>query len=82
MKPEMAKATSRARAGEMPIENLLLETDAPDQPLASHRGERNEPSRLPGVLAAIAALRNADPAVIAAATTANAERLFALPAPD
>ena len=69
-------------AAEMPIEHLLLETDAPDQPLASHRGERNEPSRLPGVLAAIAALRNADPAVIAAATTANAERLFALPAPD
>ena len=63
---------------EMPIEQLLLETDSPDQPLAGHRGERNEPARLPGVLEAIATLRKADPSAIAAATTANAERLFGL----
>ena len=30
----------------MPIEQLLLETDAPDQPGAGHRGERNEPAHL------------------------------------
>jgi TatD DNase family protein len=64
---------------EMPVEQLLLETDSPDQPLANHRGERNEPARLPGVVEAIAALRKADPSAIAAATTANAERLFGLP---
>jgi TatD DNase family protein len=62
----------------LPIEQLLLETDSPDQPLASHRGERNEPARLPGVLDVIARLRDAEPAAIAAATTANAERLFGL----
>jgi TatD DNase family protein len=67
---------------EMPIEQLLLETDSPDQPLASHRGERNEPARLPGVLEVIAALRKADPSAIASATTANAERLFRLPMLD
>jgi TatD DNase family protein len=62
----------------MPIEQLLLETDSPDQPLASHRGERNEPAHLVGVLDAIAGLRNNDRSAIAAATTANAERLFGL----
>ena len=65
----------------MPLEFLLLETDAPDQPDAGIRGQRNEPSRLATVLETVAALRDQDPADIAAATSANAERLFALPAP-
>jgi TatD DNase family protein len=60
----------------MPIEYLLLESDAPDQPSATHRGERNEPSYLPDVLHCIAQLRNEDPEHIAAATTANVRRLF------
>jgi len=64
----------------MPLEHLLLETDAPDQPDAGIRGQRNEPARLPQILQAIAQLRDEDPQAIAAATTANAERLFALPA--
>jgi TatD DNase family protein len=60
----------------MPIEYLLLESDAPDQPGAAHRGQRNEPSYLPDVLRCIAQLRNEDPEHIAAATTANVQRLF------
>ncbi len=60
----------------MPIEYLLLETDAPDQPDAQHRGQRNEPARIVNVLQAIAELRGQDPIEIAAATTANADRLF------
>lgn len=60
----------------VPLAQLLLETDAPDQPLCGHQGQRNEPCRLPGVLAAIAAIRSEDEAAVAAATTANAERLF------
>jgi TatD DNase family protein len=70
----------RELAASMPIEHLLLETDAPDQPDAGIRGQRNEPARLANVLACIAALRNQSPESIAAATTANAERLFTLPA--
>ncbi len=66
-------------AATMPLEFLLLETDAPDQPLASHRGQRNEPSYLSEVAQAIAQLRNIDLATLAAATSANARRLFALP---
>lgn len=62
----------------VPLDQLLLETDAPDQPLCGHQGQRNEPRRLPGVLAAIAEIRGVDEAVIAEATTANAESLFGL----
>ena len=63
----------------MPIDHLLLETDAPDQPDSRIRGQRNEPVRLVEVLAVIAELRGEDAAAVAAATTANAERLFGLP---
>jgi TatD DNase family protein len=69
----------RTLAATMPIEHLLLETDSPDQPDAGHRGQRNEPARIVHVLHAIAELRGQDPAEIASATTANAERLFGLP---
>ncbi len=68
----------RKLAATMPIEYLLLETDAPDQPDAQHRGQRNEPARLTNILHTIAQLRGQDPEDIATATTANAERLFAL----
>lgn len=63
----------------LPLDGLLLETDAPDQPLNHHRGERNEPAFLTEVLDCIAALRGMDPAEIAAATTENACRLFQFP---
>ena len=68
----------RAIVATMPIEFLLLETDAPDQPLAGHRGERNEPARLPDVCDIVALLRDESPAAIAAATTHNARRLFGI----
>lgn len=62
----------------MPIEHLLLETDAPDQPDAQIRGQRNEPARLALVCETIAGLRGVDAVDIAAATSANARRLFGL----
>jgi len=69
----------RKLAAAVPIEQLLLETDAPDQPDSTHRGQRNEPACIVNMLDAIARLRGEDPADIAAATTRNAERLFGLP---
>lgn len=69
----------RRLAATVPLECVLLETDAPDQPDSQIRGQRNEPSRLTVVLETIADLRGVDPDVIAAATTANARQLFALP---
>lgn len=62
----------------MPIEYLLLETDAPDQPDAWHRGQRNEPSRLTVVRDVVAQLRRQPPEDIARAATDNARRLFGL----
>lgn len=62
----------------LPLDSLLLETDAPDQPLSNHHGERNEPALLAEVLHCVAKLRNADPLEIASATTANARHLFRL----
>ncbi len=68
----------RTLAATLPIECLLLETDAPDQPDSDHRGQRNEPARLVRVLDTVAELRGMTPVELAAATTANAERLFRL----
>ena len=70
----------RRTVASMPIEWLLLETDAPDQPGVCHRGQRNEPGLLPEVLEVVAGLRGETPAAVAAATTANAVRLFGGPA--
>ena len=69
----------RRVATSMPLEHLLLETDAPDQPGSGRRGERNEPAFLVDVLECIARLRDQAPEEIAAQTSANARRLFRLP---
>ncbi|MGA7297123.1 MAG: TatD family hydrolase [Rhodanobacteraceae bacterium] len=68
----------RRIVAEMPCEWLLLETDSPDQPLHGHQGQRNEPARLPEVLACVAQLRNEDPVVLAAQTRSNTSQLFNL----
>ncbi|KIF10442.1 TatD family hydrolase [Xanthomonas citri] len=69
----------RGLVASMPLQHLLLETDAPDQPDAGIRGQRNEPAYLRTVLDCIAQLRGQDPAHIAAQTSANACNLFGLP---
>jgi TatD DNase family protein len=69
----------RSIVAQMPIEFLLLETDAPDQPLAGHRGERNEPAHLFEVLTHVATLRGEDAAAVGKATARNTQRLFRLP---
>ncbi|WP_313231783.1 TatD family hydrolase [Stenotrophomonas acidaminiphila] len=69
----------RTLVATMPLEFLLLETDAPDQPDAAIRGQRNEPARLPAVAAAVAGLRGQTVEEIAARTSENARRLFKLP---
>ena len=74
---ERAKRLRRLVAA-MPLEHLLLETDAPDQPDSSNRGQRNEPARLTQVLRTIAQLRGDSEEHIAEVTSANAKRLFGL----
>ena len=65
-------------ARELPLESMVLETDAPDMPPASHHGRRNSPEYLPEVLQALANLRDEDADTIAAQTTANAIELLKL----
>jgi len=69
----------RSVVAAIPLDQLLLETDSPDQPNSSHRGQRNEPANIVEVLDVIAGLRGMRRDDLAAATTANAERLFDLP---
>ncbi|HET9048287.1 MAG TPA: TatD family hydrolase [Chiayiivirga sp.] len=68
----------RAVVRDLPIEHLLLETDAPDQPDSGHRGQRNEPARLPHILQAVAEVRMQAIDTVAAHSHANAVRLFGL----
>jgi TatD DNase family protein len=69
----------RKLVAQLPLDALLLETDAPDQTDAAHKGQRNEPAFLVDIWQAISALRPEDANTIAAATTANAISLFRLP---
>ena len=62
----------RALAKALPLEAIVLETDAPDIPVAAHRGERNSPEYLPDCLQALAEVRDADAELLAAQTTRNA----------
>ncbi len=68
----------RSLVAQMPLEFLLLETDAPDQPDAAIRGQRNEPARLQAIAATIAELRGQPVDEIAAQTSANARALFGI----
>ena len=62
----------------VPVEQLLVETDAPFLTPHPHRGRPNESYLLPLTVRALAQLRGQDPAELAAATTATAERVFRL----
>ena len=66
----------RRTVARMPIEHLLIETDSPDQPDATRRGQRNEPAFLVEVLREVARLRGEDESSVAEATRRNAEALF------
>ena len=72
----------RAAVPAIPLDRLLVETDAPyllpRDLLPKPQNRRNEPQYLPHVLARVAALMSQPVEVVAEATTANAERLFGL----
>lgn len=63
----------------VPLERLLLETDAPYLAPVPHRGQRNEPAFIPLVAQRIADLRGITPDEVAEVTSASAVELFKLP---
>jgi len=62
----------------IPLENIILETDAPYLSPVPHRGQRNEPSYLPFVAEKIAEWKGESAERVAEVTTANAKKLFKL----
>lgn len=65
-------------ARRLPLDRMLIETDAPFLTPAPHRGKRNEPAYVAFVAQKIAELKGLDVAEVAAQTTENAKRLFRL----
>jgi TatD DNase family protein len=63
-------------AQEVPLEHLLIETDAPYLSPTPHRGKRNEPAHVKLVCERIAELRGITAEAVAEATTNNALRFF------
>ncbi|WP_313950485.1 TatD family hydrolase [Accumulibacter sp.] len=62
----------RRLAASLPLDSIVLETDAPDMPPAWLAGGRNTPDQLLRISEVLADLRDIDADVLASATTANA----------
>ena len=63
----------------MPLDRLMLETDAPYLSPVPYRGKRNDSTRLPLVAETIAALLGQSAEEIGAITMANGRRFFNIP---
>jgi len=75
--PKAVRVGQAARR--VPLERLLVETDAPYLAPEPNRGKRNEPAWVEATARRLAELRGQTFEQIAGATTANFRRLFALP---
>jgi len=72
----------RAAAREIPLDCVLVETDAPYLAPTPHRGRRCEPAYIADTARALAEMRGMDLASLATQITANAGRVFTLSEPD
>ena len=66
----------RAAAAALPLESMLIETDAPYLAPAPHRGRPNEPAYLAKTAAKLAEVKGVSLEEVARATTENFRRLF------
>ena len=65
----------------LPLEKILIETDAPYLAPQPWRGKRNEPAYVAEVARVLANVRNCSPDEVAAATSQNFRRLFGIVRP-
>jgi TatD DNase family protein len=63
---------------QVPLEHIVLETDAPFLPPQAMRGKQNKPAYIPLIAQELAMIKAVDVAVIEQQTTANARQLFNL----
>ncbi|WP_296272030.1 TatD family hydrolase [Pseudomonas sp. UBA6323] len=66
----------RKVVAQLPLESIVLETDAPDMAPAMHPNQRNSPEYLTDICAELAALRGVTPEELAMASSRNADELF------
>jgi TatD DNase family protein len=71
------KSTLPSIIQEIALSHLVLETDAPYLAPAPYRGKRNESAYIPVIAAKIAEIKGISVEEVAAATTHNAEKIFA-----
>ncbi|MDP5254075.1 MULTISPECIES: TatD family hydrolase [unclassified Vibrio] len=69
---------TRHTIASLPLECLVLETDAPDMPLSGRQGQENYPFYLPQIFEHLVALRSESKQVIAEVLWANSHRLFSV----
>jgi len=69
----------RESARQVPLDRILVETDAPFLAPQQVRGKRNEPAHVALTLMELARVRGEDPQALPRATRLNAERLFPVP---
>ncbi|MFR9650340.1 MAG: TatD family hydrolase [Rikenellaceae bacterium] len=62
----------------IPLEDILLETDAPYLTPTPHRGSRNEPAYIPLIAAKIAEIKGVDINEVARVTSDNARQVFGI----
>ncbi|GLT17186.1 hydrolase [Vibrio zhanjiangensis] len=67
---------TRKTVFDLPLENIVLETDAPDMPLMGYQGKPNHPAMLVHILSCLANLREMDEQTIAQITWENANQAF------
>lgn len=72
---ERAQKT-RHTIAQTPLEHLLLETDAPDMPIAGYQGQINSPAKLPLIAKSLAQLKGCEASEVIAMTTANYHQVF------
>ncbi len=66
----------RAIARDVPLDRILVETDAPYLAPTPHRGRRNEPAFVVATAGVVAEARGIEPEALATATRANTLKFF------
>jgi TatD DNase family protein len=72
-------AALREVARQVPLDKVMLETDAPYLAPIPQRGQRNEPAFIPPIAEVLAQVKGVPVEEVARVTTATAQQFFRLP---